>query len=84
MIMDLLVNPAQAANEFSATGTQQIFSQAIAAPQEVLAVGIVAILAIILGVWAIFWVVKRLTTSLGDRHAGKGYYDKEGWHYDKE
>jgi len=55
-----LVNPAQAANEFSATGTEEIITNALAVPQTVLAWGIPLILAIVLGVWAVFWLVGKL------------------------
>lgn len=49
-----------AADEFSASGTEDILTNALAVPQTVLAWGIPIILAIVLGVWAIFWLIGKL------------------------
>jgi len=49
-----------ASNEFSATGTEEILTNALAVPQTVLAWGIPIVLAIVLGVWAIFWLIGKL------------------------
>jgi hypothetical protein len=51
---------AFAADEFNASGTQAILTNALSVPQTVLAWGIPIILGIVLGVWAIFWLVGKL------------------------
>lgn len=46
--------------DFSATGTETILSNAITVPSAVLAWGIPIVLGIVLGIWAIFFLVGKM------------------------
>jgi hypothetical protein len=48
------------AEDFDASSTQTILTNALSVPKSTLAWGIPIILGIVLGVWAIFWLVGKL------------------------
>lgn len=48
------------AEDFDASSTQTILTNALAVPKATLAWGIPIILTIVLGVWAIFWLIGKL------------------------